>query len=106
MLDSPDTTFFSTKLVSRQNALIYPQACIKVISLDWVEEFVEYPVKIGYSDKSGSDENIITDAKDRTLVSGWGDCCHMGGIRDRQIADAIVKMFNRSKPVLKVGVLR
>ena len=59
---------------------------------------VKYPVKIGYKDGSGIEENIISDAKDEVLVRGHGDCCGIGGIHNKEVAEAIVKLFNKYKP--------
>ncbi len=59
---------------------------------------VRYPLKIGYNDESGIDENVITDKNDNVVVHGWGDCCKVGGIQDRNIAQAIVKTLNKHKP--------
>ncbi len=47
---------------------------------------IKYPVKIGFSDGSGKDENRITDANDNVLVRGWGDCCKIGGIEEKNVA--------------------
>lgn len=64
---------------------------------------VKYPVKIGYNDKSGRDENIITDASNETIVGGWGDCCGIGGIQEKNIAKIIVKLLNEHRPQFKVS---
>ena len=66
---------------------------------------VVYPVKIGFSDGSGVDENIITDRLNRCLVRGWGDCCHIGGIQDKRVAVVIVQTLNRIRPVLWVKII-
>lgn len=56
---------------------------------------IKYPVKIGYSDKSGKNENIITDSNNNAIVYGQGDCCKIGGIQDRKIALLLVKLLNK-----------
>lgn len=63
---------------------------------------VKYPVKLGYSDKSGREENQITDANDRCIVGGFGDCCKIGGIQERKIALTIIKILNKVQPNFKV----
>jgi len=63
---------------------------------------VIYPVKIGYSDKSGRSENYITDSKDYAIVRGWGDCCQIGGIHDKGVAKAIVRLLNEYQPIIYV----
>jgi hypothetical protein len=64
---------------------------------------VTYPVKIGLSDGSGVDENWISDANGNSVVHGWGDCCKIGGIQEKEIAEAIVKSLNKTKPRFKVS---
>jgi len=64
---------------------------------------VKYPVKLGYFDKSGKDQNIITDANDRQVVGGNGDCCGVGGIDERNIALALIKALNKARPKFKVS---
>ena len=61
---------------------------------------VKYPVKIGFKDGSGADENWITDSNDVSLVHGWGDCCRIGGIQDKNVAETIVRILNQRKPKL------
>lgn len=59
---------------------------------------ISYPVKIGFSDRSGREENWITDSEDKVLVSGWGDCCKVGGIQQRNVANVIVRLLNQHRP--------
>lgn len=61
---------------------------------------IKYPVKIGFDDKSGRDENWITDDNDNVLVNGWGDCCRIGGIQEKKVAKMIVKLLNEHKPIM------
>lgn len=61
---------------------------------------IEYPVKIGFSDGSGKDENYITDNKDNVIVRGWGECCQIGGIKEKRFAKIIVKLLNAHKPII------
>lgn len=65
---------------------------------------VKYPVKIGYSDKSGTEENVITDANDNTVVWGYNEYSldSSGGINKPGIARAIVKSLNETKPIFYV----
>ena len=59
---------------------------------------VKYPVKIGFKDESGKDEFWITDKNDQPLVCGWGDCCRIGGIQEKIVADVIVALLNEHRP--------
>ena len=59
---------------------------------------IKYPIKLGFKDRSGMDENYITDSNDNVLVRGFGDCCRSGGIKDRHIAISIIELFNKNKP--------
>ena len=59
---------------------------------------IRYPVKIGFGDGSGKKENFLADARDKCFVHGWGDCCQVGGIQDKSVAKAIVKVLNEKKP--------
>lgn len=63
-----------------------------------MRKMIEYPVKIGFNDKSGRDENCITDSNNNVIVSGWGDCCRVGGIQEKRFAVMIVKLLNEHKP--------
>lgn len=62
------------------------------------KELITYPVKLGFLDGSGKDENWITDSQERSLVNGQGDCCMIGGIQQRSIALAIISVLNRHRP--------
>lgn len=62
------------------------------------QKLIKYPLKLGYDDKSGREENIISDANNETVVAGWGDCCGIGGIRNPAVARAIIKALNEKKP--------
>ena len=66
---------------------------------------IKYPVKLGYNDNSGKDENIITDANDNTVVYGWGDCCRIGGIQQQNVALAIIRCLNECKPNMYLEVI-
>ena len=61
-------------------------------------KLIKYPVKIGFEDGSGKKENWITDSEDKVLVHGWGDCCKLGGIQQKNVAKYIVKLLNKEKP--------
>lgn len=66
-------------------------------------KMVKYPVKLGYNDNSGKDENVVTDENNNCVVGGWGDCCGIGGIQNRNVALAIIKVLNEVKPRFKVS---
>ena len=54
--------------------------------------------QIGWNDGSGQDEFYILEqchsSDNNSIVHGQGDCCKMGGIRDRAIAEQIVNDHN------------
>lgn len=62
------------------------------------KKLIKYPVKLGFSDNSGKDENWITDANGTVICGGWGDCCKTGGIQHKHVALAIVRLLNKHKP--------
>lgn len=61
---------------------------------------ITYPVKIGFKDGSGKDQNYITDKNDNVIVGGWGDCCQIGGIQEKRFAKIILKLLNLHKPIM------
>ena len=65
--------------------------------------YVRYPVKLGFSDGSGKDENEITDAGDGVVVHVWGDCCKVGGIQDDNIGKMLVNLLNTHRPKFRVS---
>jgi hypothetical protein len=64
--------------------------------------YIKYPVKLGFNDGSGKDENYITDSDEKVVVHGWGDCCRTGGIQEKNIALVIVKLLNQYHPKFQV----
>jgi len=65
-----------------------------------MREKIIYPVKLGFLDQSGQDENWITDKNENVLVRGWGDCCKCGGIQRKDIANILIDLLNKEKPLI------
>lgn len=68
-------------------------------------KYYKYPVKIGFKDGSGAEDFYIADANDESLVHGQGDCCKLGGIRNKAFAEIIVKMLNKERPKIRIEYL-
>ena len=61
---------------------------------------IKYPVKLGFKDGSGKEENWITDQNENVLIHGWGDCCKIGGIQRKDIANILINLLNKKKPII------
>jgi len=63
---------------------------------------IKYPIKLGYSDKSGQDNWTITDANDNTVVWGTSYNDPATGTANKGVALAIIKSLNETKPIVYV----